>query len=176
MILIAVLLYLEGMNQAGMTSSMGGSRPQSKYIDHEINDQLPPDPNAWKPTSPLAGPSPQQQFFASQPKPIGDTAQLEELARSELSYGDHGAPKPDDSNSVQQEGMRTPSVRSHAIPVPSREPGPDDEPGPHYISFGSGPSFGNFGPLPRYSQDMYGHPPVIPPQVVSPDADHSALV
>jgi len=29
-----------------------------------------------------------------------------------------------------------------------REPGPDDPPGPKYASYDSGPSFGNFGPLP----------------------------
>ena len=29
-----------------------------------------------------------------------------------------------------------------------REPGPQDPPGPKYESYDSGPSFGNFGPLP----------------------------
>jgi hypothetical protein len=34
------------------------------------------------------------------------------------------------------------------------EPGPDDEPGPHYESYGS--SFGNFGPMPPDS--AFGEP------------------
>jgi hypothetical protein len=32
--------------------------------------------------------------------------------------------------------------------LPQREPGPHDPPGPKYESYDSGPSFGNFGPLP----------------------------
>jgi hypothetical protein len=35
---------------------------------------------------------------------------------------------------------------SHSTTLQHVEPGPDDEPGPHYESYGS--SFGNFGPLP----------------------------
>lgn len=34
----------------------------------------------------------------------------------------------------------------HTVTLQHVEPGPDDEPGPHYESYGS--SFGNFGPLP----------------------------
>ena len=37
-------------------------------------------------------------------------------------------------------------ILSHSIVPQHVEPGPDDEPGPHYESYGS--SFGNFGPLP----------------------------
>lgn len=37
-------------------------------------------------------------------------------------------------------------VIPHSIPLQHVEPGPDDEPGPHYESYGS--SFGNFGPMP----------------------------
>ena len=34
----------------------------------------------------------------------------------------------------------------YSITLQHVEPGPDDEPGPHYESYGS--SFGNFGPMP----------------------------
>lgn len=37
-------------------------------------------------------------------------------------------------------------VMPHSISLQHVEPGPDDEPGPHYESYGS--SFGNFGPMP----------------------------
>jgi len=37
----------------------------------------------------------------------------------------------------------------HATALQHVEPGPDDEPGPHYESYGS--SFGNFGPMPPES-------------------------
>ena len=47
--------------------------------------------------------------------------------------------------------LPTPFMPAHTDMMPhptalQREPGPDDEPGPHYESYGS--SFGNFGPLP----------------------------
>ncbi|KAF9482263.1 hypothetical protein BDN70DRAFT_829667 [Pholiota conissans] len=38
--------------------------------------------------------------------------------------------------------------RSELGDIPAREPGPNDPPGPKYESYDSGPSFGNFGPLP----------------------------
>jgi hypothetical protein len=37
----------------------------------------------------------------------------------------------------------------HSTTLQHVEPGPDDEPGPHYESYGS--SFGNFGPMPPES-------------------------
>ncbi|RXW23505.1 hypothetical protein EST38_g2325 [Candolleomyces aberdarensis] len=38
--------------------------------------------------------------------------------------------------------------RSEPGDLPTREPGPNDPPGPKYESYDSGPSFGNFGPFP----------------------------
>lgn len=38
--------------------------------------------------------------------------------------------------------------RSEPGDLPAHEPGPNDPPGPKYESYDSGPSFGNFGPLP----------------------------
>ncbi len=159
-----MLLYLEGMHVAANSpSSVGGSRPQSKYIQHDIMDVPPPNPNDWKPPNPDTVRSPQRDIHTPLPKPGGGNSQLEDLARSELSYGLVPPPKAEDARSNEQEGVRTPSIRSHAELRP--EPGPEDEPGPHYVSYGSGPSFGNFGPLPRFSFDAHGmplHPPMSP--------------
>ncbi|KAJ6499319.1 hypothetical protein C8R45DRAFT_981967 [Mycena sanguinolenta] len=49
----------------------------------------------------------------------------------------------DDTDSIEQNGQRS---EFGALPI--REPGPNDAPGPHYPSYDSGPSFGNFGPMP----------------------------
>ncbi|TFK53586.1 hypothetical protein OE88DRAFT_1261324 [Heliocybe sulcata] len=49
-----------------------------------------------------------------------------------------GARDEDVDSNVQERGESA---------LAEREPGPEDEPGPRYISYGSGPSFGNFGPL-----------------------------
>ncbi|KAH7916537.1 hypothetical protein BJ138DRAFT_1175676 [Hygrophoropsis aurantiaca] len=53
----------------------------------------------------------------------------------------------DDLDSNVQEGRMTIGPQSTGMP----EPGPQDPPGPRYESFDSGPSFGNFGPLPDHS-------------------------
>lgn len=50
----------------------------------------------------------------------------------------------EDADSNVQEG-RTSEIGDGDLP---REPGPHDPPGPKYESYDSGPSFGNFGPLP----------------------------
>ncbi|KAF9568244.1 hypothetical protein CPC08DRAFT_679876 [Agrocybe pediades] len=47
-----------------------------------------------------------------------------------------------DAQSNIQDGMRS------ELGEPMHEPGPNDPPGPKYESYDSGPSFGNFGPLP----------------------------
>ncbi|KAF9527379.1 hypothetical protein CPB83DRAFT_768808 [Crepidotus variabilis] len=62
----------------------------------------------------------------------------------------------DDADSNVQEGMR-----SELGEMMAREPGPDDPPGVKYASYDSGPSFGNFGPLPTddhvASNNPYAH-------------------
>ncbi|KAH9956930.1 hypothetical protein BC827DRAFT_1229009 [Russula dissimulans] len=52
-----------------------------------------------------------------------------------------------------------------------REPGPDDEPGPHYESYGS--SFGNFGPMPpdsAFGEPLHAAGVPLPTSVTSPSA------
>ncbi|KAF9462337.1 hypothetical protein BDZ94DRAFT_1261635 [Collybia nuda] len=78
---------------------------------------------------------------------------LLELANSPMSYTNrNGAPlqanghdDEEDADSNVQDGLR--SELGETI-LPMREPGPHDPPGPKYESYDSGPSFGNFGPLP----------------------------
>ncbi|KAI6046149.1 hypothetical protein EDC04DRAFT_1876676 [Pisolithus marmoratus] len=52
----------------------------------------------------------------------------------------------DDLHSNVQDGRKTELSADHRSEL--HEPGPQDPPGPRYESFDSGPSFGNFGPLP----------------------------
>jgi hypothetical protein len=54
----------------------------------------------------------------------------------------NGVVRPFCSTSVR---VRT-DIMPYAMILQHVEPGPDDEPGPHYESYGS--SFGNFGPMP----------------------------
>ncbi|KIM45431.1 hypothetical protein M413DRAFT_66595 [Hebeloma cylindrosporum] len=63
------------------------------------------------------------------------------------SNGRHNDIYDDDADSNVQEGVR--SEMGDAI---LHEPGPNDPPGPKYASYDSGPSFGNFGPLPTDDQ------------------------
>lgn len=74
-----------------------------------------------------------------------------ELPSSPMSYANrhiNGAPSPREEDgdvaSDVQEGRRS-EVGDNLL---LREPGPHDPPGPKYESYDSGPSFGNFGPLP----------------------------
>ncbi|KAJ7497278.1 hypothetical protein FB451DRAFT_1210752 [Mycena latifolia] len=81
---------------------------------------------------------------------------LRDLANSPVSYDgrlNEGGPRltreaeddGDDGDSVEQNGQRS-EFGGHALPI--NEPGPNDAPGPRYPSYDSGPSFGNFGPMP----------------------------
>ncbi|KAF7361892.1 hypothetical protein MVEN_00533700 [Mycena venus] len=79
---------------------------------------------------------------------------LRDLAGSPVSYTNHPPPsliRPtqeddgDDTDSLEQNGQRS---EFGGQPLPIREPGPNDAPGPHYPSYDSGPSFGNLGPFP----------------------------
>ncbi|KAJ7783164.1 hypothetical protein B0H16DRAFT_1447328 [Mycena metata] len=79
---------------------------------------------------------------------------LRDLANSPVSYDGKlilgGAQEDEDdedeADSVEQNGQRSEFGGQQALPI--REPGPNDLPGPHYPSYDSGPSFGNFGPMP----------------------------
>ncbi|KAJ8515599.1 hypothetical protein ONZ45_g7018 [Pleurotus djamor] len=79
-------------------------------------------------------------------------ARLANLANSAVSYGHNQVAEDDDAKSTSQDGQRTEVESVH------REPGPADPPGPKYESYDSGPSFGNFGPLPDDAQ-YYVPPP-----------------
>lgn len=62
----------------------------------------------------------------------------------------------DDLQSNIQDGRKTELSTDHRSEL--HEPGPHDPPGPRYESFDSGPSFGNFGPLPDNASHN-GEPP-----------------
>ncbi|EAU91127.2 hypothetical protein CC1G_03295 [Coprinopsis cinerea okayama7 len=66
--------------------------------------------------------------------------------------------QPHDANAEDADSNIQVGERSD-IGEPLHEPGPNDPPGPKYESYDSGPSFGNFGPLPtedRASTNPYG--------------------
>ncbi|KDR75025.1 hypothetical protein GALMADRAFT_268571 [Galerina marginata CBS 339.88] len=58
----------------------------------------------------------------------------------------------EDADSNIQEGIRS------ELGEPQHEPGPNDPPGPKYASYDSGPSFGNFGPLPTDERPASNNP------------------
>ncbi|KAG6876929.1 hypothetical protein C0992_011333 [Termitomyces sp. T32_za158] len=74
---------------------------------------------------------------------------LLDALKSPKSYtkqnGSQVVPHDDDADSNVQEGRTS---EAGDTMIPAREPGPHDPPGPKYESYDSGPSFGNFGPLP----------------------------
>ena len=106
--------------------------------------------------------TPQQLFSPAPRSRISDTLLDPPLARNGLKAPSHieEVDERDDVNSNVQVGTRSelgemPVVSSNALSSigvltlpPQREPGPHDPPGPKYASYDSGPSFGNFGPLP----------------------------
>ncbi|CAK5265770.1 unnamed protein product [Mycena citricolor] len=139
-----VLRYLEGMSREG--DDVDISPPRSLADAEEYNATIP-------------------EMLRS-PGVRSKTSQaLRDLAKSPVSYDDRskgggvalGGDKQtrtrtvngDDAASIEQNGQRS-EFGDHPLPVrqPSFEPGPNDDPGPHYPSFDSGPSFGNFGPMP----------------------------
>ncbi|KAL0956603.1 hypothetical protein HGRIS_002740 [Hohenbuehelia grisea] len=101
-----------------------------------------------------------------------EAGHLETLANSPVSYGRarevDGAD--DDGKSNTQDGRRTEGGDSVALPI--REPGPTDPPGPKYESYDSGPSFGNFGPLPDDPQ-FHQHAAQNPYTAANPYANGS---
>ncbi|KAJ7132768.1 hypothetical protein C8R43DRAFT_1023243 [Mycena crocata] len=89
---------------------------------------------------------------------------LRDLALSPVSYDgrlNDGGPRlvrageddGNDADSIEQNGQRS-EFGGQALPIREQdfaqnEPGPNDAPGPRYPSYDSGPSFGNFGPMPE---------------------------
>ena len=122
-----------------------------------------------------------------------------DVPRSEVSYVNgqgqdvyaNGQPAHDDDDvkSNTQVGMR--SELDLDVNGFHHEPGPTDLPGPHYESYDSGPSFGNFGPMPtdyqpNWQQNQYGGPPeshvtnaaryALPESVASPRSASAKIV
>ncbi|EPQ57058.1 hypothetical protein GLOTRDRAFT_120413 [Gloeophyllum trabeum ATCC 11539] len=121
-----VLLYLESMSREEMMSD-----PEELSPSIRGDDEPPMSPGRWNPRSPrLTG--------GSDFRPTSPGNGLQGLRNgSEAVYAPADGARDDDLDSnVQERGTML-----------GREPGPEDEPGPRYISYGSGPSFGNLGPL-----------------------------
>ncbi|KJA20070.1 hypothetical protein HYPSUDRAFT_838373 [Hypholoma sublateritium FD-334 SS-4] len=105
-----------------------------------------PDEYASKAGSINSGTRTPQQLFSPAPRSkISDILLDPPLSRNGLKAPSHieEVDERDDVNSNVQVG-----TRSELGEMPVREPGPHDPPGPKYASYDSGPSFGNFGPLP----------------------------
>ncbi|KAG6861467.1 hypothetical protein C0995_016246 [Termitomyces sp. Mi166 len=130
-----VLRYLEGMSREGDEPD---NTPPRSLVD--------PDEFRSKVSSPRARSPPQVQSPATRSR---KSETLLDPSKSPLSYaknnGGRAVPHDDDVDSNVQEGRTS---EAGDTMIPAREPGPNDPPGPKYESYDSGPSFGNFGPLP----------------------------
>ncbi|KAK7045587.1 hypothetical protein VNI00_007419 [Paramarasmius palmivorus] len=122
-----VMTYLESMSREGADSS-----PPASIVDHE--EYQSNRSGSQRPMNGIYSPHKSQ------------SSQLRDLAASPVSYRNVGpvedVEEDGDADSLEQQR----SEGGTALPVP--EPGPHDPPGPRYESYDSGPSFGNFGPLP----------------------------
>ncbi|KAF5348749.1 hypothetical protein D9758_006832 [Tetrapyrgos nigripes] len=113
-----VLKYLDGMSRESAETP-----PQSQVEDDEYTqDKVPSRSGVYSPKS-------------------QNGQLLQDLAASPVSYEQNIAGRQLDEDDVGSDVQQ----RSET-PLPVREPGPHDPPGPHYESYGS--SFGNFGQLP----------------------------
>ncbi|KDQ57602.1 hypothetical protein JAAARDRAFT_269020 [Jaapia argillacea MUCL 33604] len=131
-----VLMYLESMSREGFMSD-----PEME----SVTDGQPGNTwGQWDPMSPKITGGSNYRVPSPRVPPNGGHS-LEELARSQVSYGgvNGQAHDADVESNIQDRGGDSEVAHQH----PTHEPGPDDEPGPRYISYGSGPSFGNLGPL-----------------------------
>ncbi|THV05067.1 hypothetical protein K435DRAFT_745865 [Dendrothele bispora CBS 962.96] len=129
-----VLKYLDGMSRESVET------PQESNVD-------PDDYN-----EPMAK-TPSRNGIYSPKSQNGQI--LQDLANSPVSYEQLSAGRPleDDGDDIGSDVQQ----RSET-PLPVREPGPHDPPGPHYESYGS--SFGNMGVLPPEdypSHNAYGY-------------------
>ncbi|KAF8069975.1 hypothetical protein FPV67DRAFT_1485683, partial [Lyophyllum atratum] len=135
-----VLQYLEGMSREG--DEPDNTPPRSVVDPSEFRSRAG-SPRVRSPgvISGVLSPAPRSKTSEA----------LLDLANSPMSYTNRNGGKAihnddnDDADSNIQEGRR--SEAGDTI-LPVREPGPHDPPGPKYESYDSGPSFGNFGPLP----------------------------
>ncbi|KAJ6593882.1 hypothetical protein B0H19DRAFT_919335 [Mycena capillaripes] len=126
-----VLNYLEGMSREG--NEADDTPPRSIADDEEYKHRN----GLYSPTARSRNSEALRDLAAS---PVSYDGRLNNGARR-FQIIDHG----DDADSVEQNGQRS-EFGGQALPI--NEPGPNDDPGPHYPSYDSGPSFGNFGPMP----------------------------
>ncbi|KAJ7188288.1 hypothetical protein C8R46DRAFT_1054262 [Mycena filopes] len=130
-----VLSYLERMSRDGADVTP----PRSIADAEDYQNKHPPSRNG------LYSPAARSR----------NSEALRDLANSPVSYDGKPAQQEDDddddADSAEQNGQRSEFGGQQALPIREpdfHEPGPNDLPGPHYPSYDSGPSFGNFGPMP----------------------------
>lgn len=118
-----VMRYLDGMAKSGNTPTNTPPRSLvagSEYAKSQVSQ------------GDLLSPSMRQKYLG------GDG-----------NAGHEGGDEEDDADSTEQVGQRSAlGLQSENGDIPLHEPGPNDPPGPKYESYDSGPSFGNFGPMP----------------------------
>lgn len=155
----------------------------------EEPDATPPrsiaDPSEFRAASarsrspPIHSPAPKSRASATLIGPNGFGQNYPQRAGSKVDPGHDDAVADiaaDDVDSNVQEGVRSevgemiPFVRLRSISpyifsltLQQREPGPQDPPGPKYESYDSGPSFGNFGPLPADDHPSASNNPYAQP-------------
>ncbi|KAJ6625658.1 hypothetical protein B0H10DRAFT_2002612 [Mycena sp. CBHHK59/15] len=138
-----VLSYLEGMSREGHEADHTPPRSIADAEDYQTKHLA---------TNGLYSPAARSR-----------NSELRDLAKSPVSYNgrannggaggeDEEEEEEDDTDSNEQNGQRS-EFGDNALPIRQpgfneEEPGPNDAPGPHYPSYDSGPSFGNFGPMP----------------------------
>lgn len=120
-----VMRYLDGMAKSGNTPTNTPPRSlvaPSNYAKSQVSQ------------GDLLSPSMRQKYLASE---------------NGNGNNEGGGGEDDDADSMEQVGERSVlGLHSENGEIPLHEPGPNDLPGPKYASYDSGPSFGNFGPMP----------------------------
>ncbi|KAJ6586905.1 hypothetical protein DFH09DRAFT_1141890 [Mycena vulgaris] len=139
-----VLNYLEGMSREG--NEADDTPPRSIADAEEYQNKHPFSRNGlYSPAARSRNSDTLRDLAAS---PVSYDGRLNEGgARVAEGYEDEN-----DTDSVEQNGQRS-EFGGHALPIRQpefiqNEPGPNDDPGPRHPSYDSGPSFGNFGPMP----------------------------
>ncbi|KAJ7725840.1 hypothetical protein DFH07DRAFT_853541 [Mycena maculata] len=139
-----VLNYLEGMSREGNEADVTPPRSIADAEDYQSRHSA--SRNGL--FSPAARSRNSEALRDLANSPVSYDGRLDGGARPGEEEDDDG----DDTDSLEQHGMRS-ELGGQALPIrepdfQQHEPGPNDLPGPRYPSYDSGPSFGNFGPLP----------------------------
>ncbi|KAF8813971.1 hypothetical protein BYT27DRAFT_7334973 [Phlegmacium glaucopus] len=166
-----VFQYLQGMTKAGEEPD---NAPPGSVVDADEFRSRAASTRSGARSPQIYSPAPKSKASGTLIGPNGFGTSYQR-AGSKVNAGHNDDIPGDDVDSNAQEGVR--SEVGEIVPFP--EPGPHDLPGPKYESYDSGPSFGNFGPLPtddhhHASNNPYAHSswnPVWTEILIKPNGD-----